>query len=160
MCLDLARHERCGAGTLAVPVAHYPRAALTNTWGDPREEGARRHEGLDIIAPANTPVLAAAPGRVEKLFESGRGGTTLYQRSVDGRWMYYYAHLAAYARGIREGARLRAGQPIARVGDTGDAGAGNYHLHFGVSRMRPGERWWQGEAVNPYPLLARAPAAR
>jgi murein DD-endopeptidase MepM/ murein hydrolase activator NlpD len=170
-CFDVAQHERCGGGereepvhasstTLTVPVAGYPRRALADSWGDAREGGARGHEGIDIIAPAGTPVLAAAPGRVEKLFDSARGGTTLYQRSADGRWLYYYAHLAAYAPDIREGARVRAGQPIARVGDTGDAGAGNYHLHFGVERMRRGARWWQGEAVNPYPLLARAPATR
>lgn len=170
-CFDLAQHERCEGvrregtahappTTLMVPVAGYPRRALTDTWGDAREGGVRAHEGLDIIAPAGTPVLAAAPGRVEKLFDSRLGGTTIYQRSADGRWTFYYAHLAAYAPGLHEGQAVRAGQPIARVGDTGDAGAGNYHLHFGVNRMRGRERWWQGEAVNPYPLLARGPATR
>ena len=112
------------------------------------------------MAPAGTPVLAAAPGRVEKLFQSARGGTTLYIRSPDARWVYYYAHPSGYAPGIAVGQAVKAGQPIAYVGDTGDAGAGNFHLHFGLQRMRPGERWYQGEDVNPFPMLAGRGAPR
>ena len=145
---------------LRVPVAGVSRSALRDSWNEAREGGARGHHGTDIIARAGTPVIAAADGWVEKLFESGRGGTTLYQRSADRRWSYYYAHLAGYAPGVREGMRVRAGQVLGYVGDTGDAGAGNYHLHFGLTRMRGHERWWQGENVNPYPLLARQPARR
>lgn len=153
------RDSSNGAG-LVVPVAGYPRSALADNWGDPRGGGLRTHQGLDIMAPARTPVVAAVAGRVEKLFESRLGGTTLYQRSDDGRWTFYYAHLAGYAPAIIEGRHVRAGETIAYVGDTGDAGPGNFHLHFGISRMRPGERWWQGEAVNPYPILARARSGR
>lgn len=139
---------------LVVPVQGVARASITDSWGDSRGGGARAHHGTDIMAPARTPVLAAAGGTVEKLFQSKAGGTTLYVRSDDGRWIYYYAHLAGYADGIREGLRVRPGQPIGFVGDTGDAGAGNYHLHFGLSRMAPGKRWWEGEEINPFPLLA------
>jgi murein DD-endopeptidase MepM/ murein hydrolase activator NlpD len=145
---------------LRVPVAGVSRAALRDSWGEAREGGARGHHGTDIMARAGTPVIAAADGWVEKLFQSGRGGTTLYQRSADRRWTYYYAHLAGYAPGVREGMRVRAGQVLGYVGDTGDAGAGNYHLHFGLTRMHAAERWWQGDNVNPYPLLARQPAGR
>lgn len=145
---------------LVVPVAGVARADLRDGWGDPRDGGARPHRGLDIMAPAGTRVLAAADGVVEKLFNSVRGGTTLYVRSADRRWIHYYAHLSGYAPGLREGSRVRAGQWIADVGDTGDAAPGNHHLHFGVQRMRNHERWWQGEDVNPYPLLARKPPQR
>ena len=48
---------------------------------------------------------------------------------------------------------MRAGDPIGFVGDTGNAGTGNFHLHFGVSQARPDEHWYQGRAVDPYPLL-------
>lgn len=139
---------------LVVPVAGFPRGALRDDWGDAREGGARMHHGTDIVAPARTPVVAAAAGRVEKLFQSARGGITIYVRSPDRRWTYYYAHLAGYARNLREGQTVEAGTLLGFVGDTGDAGPGNYHLHFGLARMRPEERWWQGEDVNPYPLLA------
>jgi peptidoglycan LD-endopeptidase LytH len=147
-------------GGLVLPVAGYARATLTDSWGDARGGGTRGHRGIDLMAPGGTAVVAVAPGRVEKLFESRLGGTTLYQRSSDGRWLYYYAHLAGYAPGLREGAVVRQGQVLGYVGDTGDAGAGNTHLHFSASRMRPGQRWWEGEDVNPYPLLAGAASAR
>lgn len=141
------------AGALTVPVAGVASAALRDSWGDARGGGTRGHHGTDIIAPAGAQVVAAGPGTVEKVFESRLGGNTLYVRSADGRWIHYYAHLSGYAPGVRAGLRVRAGQLLGFVGDTGDAGPGNYHLHFGLQRMRAGERWWQGEDVDPYPLL-------
>ena len=149
-----------GAGVLMVPVAGYPRDAITDNWGDARGDGTRAHHGTDIMAPGGATVVAVAPGRIEKLFQSRLGGTTLYLRSDDRRWIYYYAHLAGYAPGIQEGMRVRAGTALAYVGDTGDAGPGNYHLHFGMQRMRADEGWYQGVDVDPYPMLAAARAAR
>lgn len=141
--------------SLTVPVRGVKRAEIVDSWGQSRANGERTHEGTDIMAPAGTPVVAAAPGTVEKLFYSnGGGGITLYVRSPDRRLSYYYAHLQRYAPGIAEGMAVKAGDLIGFVGDTGNAGAGNYHLHFGIARLRPDERWWQGRAVNPYPLLA------
>lgn len=148
------------SGVLAVPVVGVKRQAIMDSWNDSRGGGARGHQGTDIMAPGGTPVVAAAPGRIEKLFQSGLGGVTLYVRSPDRRWTYYYAHLAGYASGIREGMAVKAGDTLGYVGDTGDAGAGNYHLHFGLTKMQPGERWWQGENVNPYPMLAGTRSSR
>ncbi len=145
---------------LVVPVQGIAPRAIADTWGQSRAGGARAHQGTDIMAPGGTPVLAATDGVVEKLFDSGAGGRTLYVRSGDRRWTYYYAHLAGYASGMREGLPVKAGQTVGFVGDTGNAGAGNYHLHFGVSRMGFGDRWWQGEPVNPYPLLVGAGGRR
>ena len=142
------------AGRLTVPVAGVPRSALVSNWGDPRGGGTRAHHGLDIMAPAGTPVVAAAAGTVEKLYSSGLGGTTIYVRSPNRRWTYYYAHLAGYAPGLSEGRRVSAGETIGYVGDTGDAGAGNYHLHFSTTRTEPAQHWYQGEDVDPYPMLA------
>jgi murein DD-endopeptidase MepM/ murein hydrolase activator NlpD len=100
-------------------------------------------------------VIAAAPGTVEKLyFSNGGGGITIYVRSPDQRWTYYYAHLSSYAPGLAEGQQLQRGQVIGRVGHTGDANAAGPHLHFAINQMAPGERWWQGTPINPYPLLA------
>lgn len=146
-------------GALAVPVAGVARAALVDTWGQARGEG-RQHHGTDIVAPAGTLVTAAAPGLVEKLFQSRLGGTTVYVRSPARRWTYYYAHLAGYAPGLHEGQAVRAGDPLGYVGDTGDAGPGNYHLHFGLTRTRPDQRWWEGEDVDAYPYLAGTVLAR
>ena len=145
---------------LTVPVAGVARSAISDSWGDAREGGTRAHHGTDIMAPAGTPVVAAGAGTVEKLFRSERGGITVYVRSPARRWTYYYAHLAGYAAGLEEGQGVRRGTLLGYVGDTGDAGAGNHHLHFGMTRNRPTDRWWQGQDVNPYPLLAGKGAGR
>lgn len=145
---------------LLVPVQGVSRAEIVDTWGQSRANGARAHRATDIIAPAGTPVIAAAAGTVEKLFYSkGGGGITLYVRSPDRLWSYYYAHLQRYAPGVVEGLQVKAGDLLGFVGDTGNSGAGNFHLHFALSRMEPGESWWQGQPVNPYPLLAGRSAA-
>lgn len=148
------------AAELTVPVAGVARSQLEQTWGDARGGGTRAHHGIDIIAPQGTPVVAAAPGTVEKLFQSEAGGTTLYVRSPQRRIVYYYAHLAGYAPGVREGLAVRAGDPLGYVGDTGNAGAGNYHLHFGVALTTPAQRWHEGTDIDPYPLLAGKSATR
>ena len=146
--------EMIAAPLLALPVPAVDPARITDSWGDPRENGLRAHHGTDIMAPFGTPVVAAAPGTVEKLHQSAAGGITAYVRSPDRQWSYYYAHLGGYAPDLREGQVLRAGDPIGYVGDTGNAGAGNYHLHFGLSLMSPRDAWSQGRPVDPYPSLA------
>lgn len=140
---------------LVIPVQGVAAAALHDDWGQPRGDGDRVHHAIDILAPKGTPVLAAAAGRVEKQFESGLGGHTLYVRTPDGGTVHYYAHLDTIA--VPEGAIVRQGQPIATVGDSGSAAGGPPHLHFEVKRMGPGEGWWQGTNVDPYPLLAGTP---
>ena len=140
---------------LAIPVAGIGPDQLTDTYTQARAGGARAHDAIDIMAPEGTPVVAAADGKVERLFYSdGGGGITLYVRSPDSRWSYYYAHLQGYAPGLREGQAVRRGQVIGRVGHSGNADPAGPHLHFAIHRMEPGERWWQGRAINPYPLLA------
>jgi murein DD-endopeptidase MepM/ murein hydrolase activator NlpD len=139
---------------LAIPVAGVKPEQLVDTYSAARA-GGRVHDANDIMAPRGTPVIAAAPGTVEKLFFShGGGGITAYVSSPDGQWQYYYAHLDGYAPGLHEGQVVRQGDPIGRVGSTGDASPNAPHLHFAVNRMAPGQRWWQGTPVNPYPLLA------
>lgn len=147
--------EAAAQGRLVVPVESVRREQLTDAWGQSRAGGTRAHEAIDIMARRGTPVLAAATGTVEKLFVSVRGGTTVYVRSPDRRTIYYYAHLDGYAPGLAERQQVRAGQVIAFVGSTGDASPDGPHLHFGMSTARPDEGWWQGQAINPYPLLRR-----
>jgi murein DD-endopeptidase MepM/ murein hydrolase activator NlpD len=124
---------------LAVPVAGIRPEQLGDTFTQARA----------------TPVIAAAEGTVEKLFFSrGGGGITVYVRSPDRAWSYYYAHLDGYAPGLAEGRQVRRGDPIGFVGSTGNASAEGPHLHFAISRMAPADRFWQGTPINPYPLLA------
>ena len=141
-------------GGMAIPVAGVRPTALADTYKQARAGGARIHDAIDIMAPSGTPVVAAAPGRVEKLFNSkGGGGITAYVRSLDGKWSYYYAHMQDYAPGLAEGMPIARGQMIGRVGYTGNANPAGPHLHFSVNRMKPADKFWQGEPVNPYPLL-------
>lgn len=144
-----------GPAGLAIPVVGVKPDQLSDTFSQARAGGARVHDAIDIMAARGTPVVAAAPGLIEKLFFSqGGGGITAYIRSNDGRWTYYYAHLDAYAPGLREGQRVDRGDPIGTVGSTGNANPAGPHLHFAIHRMNPGEKWHQGSPINPYPLLA------
>jgi peptidoglycan LD-endopeptidase LytH len=137
---------------LLIPVQGVAAASLVDTYEQARGQG-RRHDAIDIMAPRGTPVLATANGVVMKLFQSERGGITLYELAPDRRTIYYYAHLDRYAPGIAEGQALRRGQLLGYVGNTGDAGPGNYHLHFEVSTTTDPKRYWGGVPQNPYPLL-------
>jgi murein DD-endopeptidase MepM/ murein hydrolase activator NlpD len=143
-----------GPSGLAIPVAGITQSGLVDTYTQSRGGGARVHNAIDIMAATGTPVVAAAPGTVEKLFFSqGGGGISAYVRSEDGQWIYYYAHLDAYAPGLKEGQKVRRGDPIGTVGFTGNANPAGPHLHFAVHRMAAGEDWHEGTPVNPYPLL-------
>ena len=152
--VDVAEGVEVGPAGLAVPVAGVGAAQLSDTFTQARAGGARRHDAIDIMAAEGTPVVAAADGVVEKLFNSAQGGLTVYVRSPDRRWTYYYAHLQSYAPGLREGQQIKRGQPVGRVGHTGNANPAGPHLHFAINQMQPGEKWYQGSAINPYPLLA------
>lgn len=151
----IAEGVEVGPAGLIIPVAGVKAKQLSDTFTQARAGGARAHDAIDIMAPRGTQVVAAAPGRVEKLFESkGGGGITVYVRSPDNRWVYYYAHLDRYAPGLAEGQAIERGSPLGTVGSTGNADPSGPHLHFAIHRMAPGEKWHQGSAVNPYPLLA------
>lgn len=144
-----------GPGGLAVPVAGVRVDQLVDTYTQARTGESGLHDAIDIMAPNGTPVVAATPGVVEKLFFSqGGGGITAYVRSPDRRWIYYYAHLQEYAPGLGEGQTVRRGQLLGRVGHSGNASPGGPHLHFAIHRTTPEEQWWQGTAINPYPLIA------
>jgi peptidoglycan LD-endopeptidase LytH len=137
---------------LNMPVMGASVADLRDQFTDARGE-SRGHEAIDIAAPLGTPVLAVAAGRVEKLFDSERGGLTVYQFDVDDKLAYYYAHLDHYAAGLSEGQQLARGEVIGYVGSSGNADALAPHLHFAVFVLGPEKHWWQGTPINPYPLL-------
>ena len=151
----IAESVEVGPAGLAIPVQGVKAKDLTDTFTQARAGGARVHDAIDIMAAEGTPVLAATEGKVEKLFFSqGGGGITVYVRSPDQHWTYYYAHLQSYAPGLAEGQQVKQGQFIGRVGHTGNASAEGPHLHFAINQMKDGEKWWQGTPINPYPLLA------
>ena len=133
-----------------IPVARVDSEDLVNTWGAARSAG-RKHQGIDIMARAGTPVRAAADGMVVRLATNDLGGTVLYQRDAGGDLVLYYAHLQKYAAGVTEGTIVRQGDVIGYVGSTGNATTP--HLHFEIMRQPDEKRWWGGKSINPYPVL-------
>ena len=137
---------------LAVPVAGVARDALRDSFEEGRG-GGRTHHALDILAPRGTAVVSATDGTLRKLFTSDAGGLMVYASDPTDRFVLAYAHLDAYADGLREGMPLRRGQPLGVVGTTGNAPPGTPHLHFAVFRVADATQWWRGTAVDPYALL-------
>jgi peptidoglycan LD-endopeptidase LytH len=150
--------HRAGAALL-IPVLGITPDQLRNSYQEGRS-GGRTHQAIDIHAPRGTPVLAAADGTILRLHSGDRGGLSIYHLADDGRTRYYYAHLDGYAEGLRQGQRVRRGDVIGFVGDTGNATPGDYHLHFSIAELSDRSRWWQGRNLNPYPLLKSAYASR
>ncbi|HEX8247890.1 MAG TPA: M23 family metallopeptidase [Pyrinomonadaceae bacterium] len=147
------------AGALMIPVAGIRREQLTDTFAASRS-GGRVHDAIDIMAPAGTPVIAAADGEIAKFFDSKLGGITIYQYSADKKYVYYYAHLQKRADNLREKDFVKQGTVIGYVGDTGNSGAGNYHLHFSISIPNDPARYFEGNYINPFPLLRNGIEAR
>ncbi|MFL5616914.1 MAG: M23 family metallopeptidase [Gemmatimonadaceae bacterium] len=144
---------------LLVPVAGVAVSQLSDTFDEGRE-GGRVHRALDILAPRGTPVLAADDGRLLRVRPNALGGNTVYATDPQGRVVYYYAHLDAYQPGLVEGATIARGDVLGTVGTTGNAPKDTPHLHFQVMRMPPDGRYWDGDAINPYPLFLLLHAAR
>jgi len=137
---------------LLLPVAGISADKLHDTFNDARSEG-RVHQALDIMASQGTPVLATADGTL-KLHASARGGTMVYETDPSGVFVFCYGHLQRYADGIYDGRKVNRGDVIGYVGDTGNAGPGNYHLHFAIAKVQRG-KWSGGEPINPFPLFSR-----
>jgi murein DD-endopeptidase MepM/ murein hydrolase activator NlpD len=117
--------------------------------------GGRVHRAIDIIVPRGTPVLAATDGEIVRIGRNRLGGKIIYQMSDDKKLVFYYAHLDRYARGLKVGDYARQGDVIGYVGNTGNAGPGNYHLHFSISAVTNPKKLWKGLTINPYPILRR-----
>ena len=133
--------RRVGGGPLVACPVGDPHS-FSDDFGDPRP-GGRTHQGIDILAPLDTPIYAAQSGTFNKNYNDLGGISGLvYARNGD---YTYYAHMDKYA-GVPDGTFVAAGHQIGYVGNTGDARGGPYHLHF---EYHPGG----GAAVDPYDQL-------
>lgn len=151
--------------TPLVPVRVFPVALdgqphFSNDFGAPRgtSDHPRKHQGIDIFATEGAPVLAPDDGLL-RYYVDPTGGPSF---TIDNGGLHYYGtHLSGYVTPDGEidtrgsGAattvsprRVRAGEPIARVGHTGNASGTSPHLHFQVAI--------NGHTINPYPFLVAA----
>ena len=144
---------------LRIPVANIPLARIPDTYNDARD-GQRVHRAVDILAPRGTPVVSTDVGHILKLRTGGSGGITVYAVDPDERFIYYYAHLERYRKGLIEGQRLQKGDTIGYVGTSGNAPRDTPHLHFQVTRMPQNQHWWEGVPVDPRPLFTSDPNGR
>lgn len=143
---------------LLLPVVGIRPDQLSDSFDEPRD-GTRRHRAIDILAPRGTPVLAADDGRVLRVSWNNAGGNTVYATDSESRVVYYYAHLDHYHEPIAAGMPLAKGDTIGFVGTTGNAPKDIPHLHFQVMRMPHDGKYWNGEPIDPFPIL-RAEAER
>ncbi len=134
--------------SLRFPVHGRDTTAIGSWFGDGRDGGRRRHEGLDIFAPRGTPVIAAAGGVVRSTRSNRLGGNVVWLRDEFDR-THYYAHLDSQAI-VRRGQRVAVGDTLGFVGNSGNARSTPPHLHFGI---------YSGGSFDPYPALLPLPSA-
>ena len=131
------------ASVLPHPLAARRPPRLVDSWGNSRS-GGRRHEGIDIFVPKDTPVVSTTSGVVTRVGTNKLGGQVVWILGP-GLERHYYAHLNRYGA-FRVGDRVAPGDVIGYAGNTGNARGGPVHLHYGIYRS--------GTAQNPYPRLA------
>lgn len=143
-------HEVFEAGSniyiegLMFPIEWPYSTPLINSWGFPRS-GGRSHKGIDIFAPAGTPLIATEDGVVTRIGYGDLGGNRLWLKGSSGT-DWYYAHLQGFSAQISEGGFVEKGTVLGYVGNTGNAVGTAPHLHLEIHPAGLG-------AVNPYPLL-------
>ncbi len=129
---------------------YFPISGKSNIgsyWGDERDGGKRKHEGIDIFAAKGSPVVAVTDGYVVEVTEDRIGGKSVTIQSDDYAWRTYYAHLDEQK--VKTGQLVRKGQLIGTVGNTGNAKTTPPHLHFGM---------YEGSsAINPLPYIETSP---
>lgn len=128
----------------AFPVLGKGNAAIQSFWGNERDGGKRTHEGIDIFAKKGTPVVAVFDGTISRTGNTGLGGRQVWQQTGLLNNSIYYAHLDSIA--VEDGTRVKTGDTLGFVGNTGNAKFTPAHLHFGIYKG------YQG-AVNPLPFV-------
>jgi murein DD-endopeptidase MepM/ murein hydrolase activator NlpD len=128
-----------GGGTCPVAGA----VSFSDSWGDSRS-GGRAHQGVDMIAARNTPIVAIYSGTIDRLTNGNLSGLAIWLRADNGD-LFFYAHLESFGD-VSDGQSVSEGQVIGYNGSSGNAPAFLPHLHF---EWHPGG----GGAVNPYPLV-------
>jgi peptidoglycan LD-endopeptidase LytH len=140
----------------AAPVRYrFPVAGCRAQYGSSHHD----YPAADMFTGRGCAFVAPVAGRVDEVTRTDawsqatdkgadRGGRSVSLVGVDGV-RYYGSHLEAIAAGIAPGTRVRAGQVLGRIGNSGSARVTAVHLHFGISwPTRPGI-WWVRRGMIP-----------
>jgi murein DD-endopeptidase MepM/ murein hydrolase activator NlpD len=131
---------------LRFPVTNTDEASVISFYGDPRAGGKRSHQGIDIEAPRGTPVVAVVEGTITSVGEKGNAGKFVWLTVKSTKTKYFYAHLDE--QWVEEGARVKVGEALGTVGNTGNARHTLPHLHFEIRKDRT--------PIDPLPLLKKS----
>jgi collagen type III alpha len=165
VCGNLGSFPASSRAVFPLPEAYFN--SYDDTWGAPRVQGG--HEGTDLMSLTGTPQFAITDGTIVPVSGANAngwntlGGYTVMLRAdydvgpVREGDLFYYAHLDR-ASTLPIGTRVRAGQQVGLVGDTGqgpEVSRGQFppHLHLGWYDTSGARTDLPSGAMNPYPLL-------
>ena len=111
------------------PVVGATKQSIISIYGDARDNG-RRHEGIDIVAPKGTMVVAPTEGEITAVGYNILGGKVVWMKDAKGKRAYYFAHLDSQI--VKKGMIVKRGDTLGTVGNTGNARRTRSHLHFGI----------------------------
>ncbi|MEO7445280.1 MAG: M23 family metallopeptidase [Ferruginibacter sp.] len=134
------------AKQLYFPVAG-GKGKVGSVWGDERDGGRRKHEGIDIFAPKGTALVAISDGVITVVRTDDIGGNNITLQPDEYSWNAYYAHLDKMY--VKPGQWVSKGQLIGTVGNTGNAQTTTPHLHFGI--------YTSSGAIDPLPYVKSSP---
>jgi len=143
--VDRSRLDDDSEKTIPLPILFGVNISrVTPDFGQARGGGTRTHEGQDMLAPQGTPIVSPTEAIVIRTGDGDSSGKYVYTANPGGE-TFRYMHLDTIAK-LRSGDRLKAGDFIGTVGDTGNAPDGVYHLHLEI-------RDDDNEPTDPYPRL-------
>ena len=116
--------------SLLFPVSEKVKSSIISFFGVGRDNGVRKHEGIDILAPKHSPAVACANGVITRVEENALGGKVIYLMPDNAPFSLYYAHLDSQM--VEEGQHVKTGEVLGLTGNTGNAKFTVSHLHFGI----------------------------
>ena len=148
ICSDIINTVDFGLAMFTTPSLNFPvsgkeNSAIQSFWGASRSGGKRSHQGIDIFANRGTPAIAAANGYISNTGNRGLGGKQVWLRDGLLGQSLYYAHLDSIT--VYRGMRVKRGDTLGLVGNTGNAKTTKPHLHFGI--------YTSTGAIDPLPFV-------
>ncbi len=116
--------------SLAFPISPKFKSNIGSYYGAGRDNGQRSHEGIDIFAPFRAEAIAIADGTISSVGENALGGKVIFLRPNRTNYNLYYAHLDSQL--VTQGQKVKSGDVIGLIGNTGNARFTPPHLHFGI----------------------------